>query len=224
MDMLNLSKDCSSHHSKEPVSERKWVDGHVGVSEWVCVCGGREGCVNKVKYLTFPYIYFSLALYSARVVCNTASEFLFPSAPVISHWFSPPFPLQDRSPLQMWVFNEAQRSAVLSTSSVFSESTKYIFVSLVSIKGKNPPVLPSEKFFWSDCSQNESWGELFFFFFVSWVVWSTLWLSWKQNWELKDSTLEGKKRRRRRRCFSSFCKSEAKIWPFIFLVIADNTW
>lgn len=76
MDMLNLSKKCSSPCAKEPVSERKRVDGHVGVS--VCVLGG-EGCVNKVKYfLTFPYIYFSLALYSARAVCSTASEFLFP--------------------------------------------------------------------------------------------------------------------------------------------------
>lgn len=43
--------------------------------------------------------------------------------------------------------NEAEGSLVLSACSVFSESTKYMFVSLLSIKGKNPPVLPSERFF-----------------------------------------------------------------------------
>lgn len=108
-------------------------------------------------------MYFSPALYSARVVGITAAQFLSP----LPRWqvtgFRPLFLCKTGvRPVHVWVFDEAQRSSVLSTCSVFSESTKYIFVSLVSIKGKNPPVLPSEKFFWSDCSQNESWGELFF--------------------------------------------------------------
>lgn len=133
-------------------------------------------------------------------------------------WF--PFPLRDRSPLQVRLFNEAWRSPVLSTRSVFSESTKYIFVSLVSIKGKNPPVLPSEKFFWSDCSQNESWGEIFFC-----QLGCLIYLVPLMKTKLRVERLHSwGKKKRRRRCFSSFCDSEAKIWPFIFLVIAENTW
>lgn len=100
-----------------------------------------------------------------------------------------PLPFAGKESFAGASINEAEGSLLLSTCSVFSESTKYMFVSLVSIKGKNPPVLPLEKFFSSDCSQKESWGELFFF---SWVVWSTLCLSWKQNWELKESTPEEK--------------------------------
>lgn len=78
-----------------------------------------------------------------------------------------PLPFAGKESFAGASINEAEGSLLLSTCSVFSESTKYMFVSLVSIKGKNPPVLPLEKFFSSDCSQKESWGELFFF---SWVV------------------------------------------------------
>ena len=70
-----------------------------------------------------------------------------PFAAVISDSFQMPLPFAGKEPFAGVSINEAEGSSLLSTCSVFSESTKYMFVSLVSIKGKNPPVLPSEKFF-----------------------------------------------------------------------------
>lgn len=91
-------------------------------------------------------------------------------------------------------------------------------------KGEKPTCFAFRKILliWLFSERKLEWT-FFFFFFCSWVFWSTLCLSWKHNWELKESTVEEKKGRG----FSSSCKSEAKIGLFFFLsylITPGNMW
>lgn len=94
--------------------------------------------MSKVKYfLTLPSIDVSLSRDAAQVLWSPA-----PFAPVVSLVSDAYFVGQESSAgVRM---EEAEGSAVLSTGSVLSGSTKYMFVPRVSRKGETPPVLPSE--------------------------------------------------------------------------------
>lgn len=169
---------------------------------WVCECIQGQGSV------TLPHTWFCTSTFECW------PDILFPMPSCRS-------PVPDAcyfagwDPFQVWVLTKQ----VMSTHSMFSGRSKSMFVSLVSRKGKNPPVLPSEKFFWSDCSQNESGVDFFSFFqFVCLIYFVPL----RETKLGVERIYSGGKKKRS--CFSSSCQSEAKIGLFIFLVFSDNTW
>ena len=91
-----------------------------------------------------PCTFFCTGLHAASSYCCRDPV---PFAPVIRPWFPMPVPLGRVGVLPGVRTEKAEEGSVLSACSVFRGSTKYMFVPLASRKEKNPPVLPSEKFF-----------------------------------------------------------------------------
>lgn len=213
MATLHFNKECCSPRVQRAgfwEEEGWWTCGRVSVAGWACEC------VSKVRYfLTLPSIDVPLSRDAGQVLWSPA-----PFASVMSLVSDACFVGQESSAgVRM---EKAEGSSVLSIGSVLSGSTKYMFVPRVSRKGETPPVLPSEIFFWS---QNKSQHGPFCFFGVFFPVGlSDVPCASHENRMGSWKSLHLRRRRGKQRRFSSSCKSEAKIKPFIFLVIPDNTW
>lgn len=153
---------------------------------------GARGCVPGVRcFATSPHVDFFLLAHDSAQALSNAVLTSCSLRPVVGHRFRTPVVFAGWEPFQVWVLKWCP--LILCSADVHSPRSFHLCVE----RGGNPPVLPSDKFFWSDRSQNESGVDYFFiiiiFIFSSFVC-STLCLSWKQNWELKESTLEGKKK------------------------------
>lgn len=158
-----------------------WEGGCGWLGVWVCV-QGRVFCdMTLHRFLSctlfctsrvecFPEILVPLLSYKSQV--SDASSFC-------------------RMGVLRRCMNKAEGRSALSTCSVFSESTKYMFVFTGKYKVEKPTYFDFKNtlFIWLFLERKLGWT----FFFPPVGLSDLPCVSWKQNWELKESTLEGKK-------------------------------
>lgn len=159
--MLNLNKDFSS-----PTFPKNWFlrgeGGYAYVHMNMSVCGvGVWLWVQGKYFLTSSYIYFSPVHHSAHVVWNTElrSSFLCPS---FKSLVSAASAFCRQEVLAGVSISEAKGSMLLSTCSVFSESTKYMFVLACKYKGEKTTCFAFRKILLIWLFSERKQGELFF--------------------------------------------------------------
>lgn len=143
VDILNLNKNCISHFTKQLFSKTREP---MCMCVWLCMCECGPACrcmwIRGQMLLNVTL----LALYSVQVVWNTVPETLL-LCPNQSYWFQITPPCWDLESITCMIGDDAVENLALSTCSVFSESIKYMFASLMNRRWTNSPILPSEEFF-----------------------------------------------------------------------------
>lgn len=121
---------------------------------------GARGCVPGVRcFVTSPHVDFFLLAHDSAQALSNAVLTSCSLRPVVGHRFRTPVVFAGWEPFQVWVLKWCP--LILCSADVHSPRSFHLCVE----RGGNPPVLPSNKFFSSDRSQNESGVDYFFYYY-----------------------------------------------------------